>query len=298
MLGDTTRRYRSVWTDLNTVPHTLAWIDAGGIRTRYLETGKADGPVVLLLHGTAGSLENFCANYGPLGETHRVIGIDMLGCGYTDKPDRPYLIADYAEHAVAVLDALDIDEAAIIGVSLGSWVGARMALDHPDRVTHLVMVAPAGIIVDPEAEKVFAADVRRRRQGAAQAPSWESVKTAMGRLMLDPENLIDDLVGVRLRIYEQPEMAAAMSHLLAFSLGGQNLSYEEWASLDQPAMIIAAVGAPNMFLDNARHLAQIVPNAQLVELTGCDHWAQFERADEFNRLTRRFLTVREVSTAI
>src|SRR5690606_39044625 len=102
-------------------------------------------------------LENFCANYGALAQTHRVIGIDMLGCGYTDKPDRPYLIPDYAEHALAVLDALDIDSAAVIGVSLGSWVGARLAVDRPDRITQLVMVAPAGIIVDPEEEKKFGA---------------------------------------------------------------------------------------------------------------------------------------------
>lgn len=283
-------RYRSVWTYLDTVRHTLDWVDADGVRTRYLETGDPDGPVVLLLHGTAGSLENFCANYGALARTHRVIGIDMLGCGYTDKPDRPYLIADYAGHALAVLDALGIDRAAVIGVSLGSWVGARLAVDRPDRITHLVMVAPAGIVVDAEEEKKFGADVRRRRQGAAQAPSWESVRTAMGRLVLDPEDLIDDLVGVRLRIYQQPEMAHAMANLLAFSTGGQDLSPDEWSRLWQPTLIVAAVDAPNMFLDNARRLGQILPNAQVVEMTGCDHWAQFERAEEFNLLAEQFLT--------
>src|SRR5690606_38163820 len=208
----------------------------------------------------------------------------MLGCGYTDKPDRPYLIPDYAEHALAVLDAFGVSEAAVIGVSLGSWVGARMALDHPSRVNKLVMIAPAGIIVDPEEEKKFGADVRKRRQNAAEAPSWESVTAAMGRLMLNQEDLIDDLVAVRLRIYQQPEMAAAMKHLLAFTTGGQDLSREQWAGLRQPVLVIAAVDAPNMFLDNARLLAQIVPNVEVVDMTGCDHWAQFERAEEFNEL--------------
>jgi len=256
--------YRSIWTYLNTVPHQLAFLDAGGIHTRYLEAGNPDGPVVLLLHGTAGSLENYCANYGPLGETHRVIGIDMLGCGYTDKPDRPYLIPDYAAHVLDVLDALGIGQAAIVGVSLGSWVGARLALDHPDRVSSLVVVAPAGVIVDPEQEKKFGADLRQRRTNAAQAPSWESVTAAMGRLMLDPQDLIDDLIGVRLRIYEQPEMATAMAHLLAFTAGGQDLSRQDWGRLMQPVMIIAAVDAPNMFLDNARLLGQLIPNVELV----------------------------------
>lgn len=282
--------YRSVWSYLSTVPHALAWVDAGGIRTRYLEAGKPDGPVVVLLHGTAGSLENFCANYGALAQEHRVIGIDMLGCGYTDKPDHPYLIADYAGHVLAVLDALGVAEAALIGVSLGSWVGARLAHEHPHRITQLVMIAPAGIIVDPDEEKEFGADVRRRRQNAAQAPSWESVTEAMGRLMLDPGDLIDDLVGIRLQIYQQPEMAGAMGHLLAFTSGGQELTLEEWASLRLPTLVVAAVDAPNMFLDNARLLGQILPEVELVEMPGCDHWAQFERADEFNELAKRFLT--------
>lgn len=281
--------YRSVWTYLNTVAHRLGWVDAGGLRTRYLESGRPDGPVVVLLHGTAGSLENFCANYGPLGEEHRVIGIDMLGCGYTDKPDRPYLIPDYAAHVLAVLDALGVDQASLIGVSLGSWVGARLAAEHPERVTGLVMVAPAGIVIDAEAEKVFGADVRARRQNAAQTPTWESVTHAMGRLMLDPADLIDDLVGVRLRIYQQPEMAVAMPHLLAFTTGGQDLSEQEWAALDLPVLVIAAVDAPNMFLDNARRLAELLPRVDLLELGGCDHWGQFEQADEFNAATKRFL---------
>lgn len=282
-------RYRSIWTYLDNVRHTLDWIDAGGVRTRYLETGDPDGPVVVLLHGTAGSLENFSANYGSLARTHRVIGLDMLGCGYTDKPDRPYLITDYADHVLAVLDALGIATASVIGVSLGSWVGARLAVDHPDRIDRLVMVAPAGIVVDAAEEEKFGADVRSRRQGAADAPSWESVTTAMSRLVLDPDDLIDDLVAVRLRIYQQPEMVVAMGNLLAFTTGGQDLSREEWARLEQPVLIIAAVDAPNMFLDNARLLGEIVPNAEVVEMTGCDHWAQFERANEFNVLASGFL---------
>lgn len=282
--------HRSIWTYLNTVPHHVGWIDAGQVRTRYLESGNPDGEVLLLLHGTAGSLENFCANYGPLGEHYRVIGIDMLGCGYSDKPDRPYLIQDYAEHALDCLDALGIDKASVIGVSLGSWVGARLAHSVPDRITSLTMVAPAGIVVDAAQEKAVGKDVRSRRQNAAQTPSWESVTTAMGRLMLNPEDLIDDLVAVRLRIYQQPEMADAMGNLLAFTRGDQHLSFEEWQELILPVLVIAAVDAPNMFLDNAYAVAKAAPNTTLVELPGCDHWAQFEQSEAFHRVTLDFLS--------
>jgi len=87
-----------------------------------------------------------------------------------------------------------------------------------------------------------------------------------------------------------------MAHLLAFSAGGQDLSRQDWGRLTQPVMIIAAVDAPNMFLDNARLLGQLIPNVELVELTGCDHWAQYERAEEFNRLVGQFLAHHERRT--
>ena len=289
--------YRSVWTYLSTVPHRMGWVDAAGISTRYLESGRPDAPVVVLLHGTAGSLENFCANYGPLGEHFRVVGIDMLGCGYTDKPDYPYLIDDYAAHVLATLDALGIERASLVGVSLGSWVAARLAADAGDRVTSLTLIAPAGIVVDAEAEAAFGSDVKSRRTQAASAPSWESVSAAMGRLMLKPEDLIDDLVAVRLAIYQQPEMAAAMKHLLAFIGSGQDLSHEQWRALAQPTLVVAAVDAPNMFLDNARALGELIPGARVVEIEGCDHWAQFEQPDEFNAVALSFLTSVEGAVA-
>lgn len=283
-------RLPSIWQHLFTVPHRLDWIDAGGVRTRYLEAGPADAPVVLMLHGTAGSVENFCANVAAYARQFRVIAIDMLGCGLTDKPEFDYLIKDYAEHARAFLDAMGIAQASVVGVSLGSWVGAALALAHPQRVRRLVMVAPAGIVVDAQEERRFAEGVRQRRSAAASEPSWDSVYKAMKGLVLDPATLADDLVAIRLEIYRQPAMAAAMPRLLAFSLGGQALSAHEWASLHLPIQVFAAVDAPNMFLTNAYAIAKVAPHAQVVEIPGCDHWAQYEQPEAFNAASLAFLS--------
>ena len=65
-----------IWQQIYATPHRLAWIDVGGVRTRMLEAGPPDAPAVLLLHGTAGSLENFCANVAALAAHFRVIAID------------------------------------------------------------------------------------------------------------------------------------------------------------------------------------------------------------------------------
>ncbi|MEM5433210.1 alpha/beta hydrolase [Cupriavidus oxalaticus] len=285
----TTNRIPGIWQRLFSTTHRLGWVNAAGIQTRYLEAGPSDAPVVVMLHGTAGSLENFCANVAAYARHFRVVAIDMLGCGLTDKPDHPYMINDYAEHVRATMDALEIDHAAVVGVSLGSWVGAALALAYPALVDKLVMVAPAGIITDAEEEARVAEGVRSRRLAASADPTWETVHAAMKSLVIDPAALSDDLVAIRLAIYRDPRMKAAMPHLLAFSLGGQALSEAQWRSLSLPIQVFAAIDAPNMFLSNAYAIARTAPRADLVELHGCDHWAQYEQPEAFNEASIDFL---------
>jgi 2-hydroxy-6-oxonona-2,4-dienedioate hydrolase len=281
--------FRSVWTYLNRTPHALRTVEARGVRTRFLEAGDPSNPALILLHGTAGSLENFCANYEALSRDYHVLGLDLLGCGYTDKPDFDYRIPDYAAHVRDFMDAVGIEQASLVGVSLGSWVAARLAKDSPERIVSLIALAPAGIVVDAAEEETFAADVRRRRGAAAADPTWETVRTAMGRLMLDQNDLIDDLVAVRLAIYRQDSMKAAMGHLLAFTQGNDKLSPDEWAEIRQPMLVVASVDAPNMFLDNAHEIARIVPGAELCEMHDCDHWPQFEQPEQFHTAALEFL---------
>jgi len=283
--------YDSIWLTLYDAAHELLSVDVQGIRTRCLTAGNAAAPTLVLLHGTAGSLENFARNIAVLAQHFRVVAIDMLGCGLTDKPEFDYAISDYADHVAATMDALGIARASIIGVSLGSWVAARLAHDDPERVQNLVMIAPAGIVVDAEEEARVAEGIRARRGAAAASPTWASVKAAMDRLVLDPDTLWPDLIATRLKIYRQPEMAAAMPRLLAFSLGAQHLSEAEWTALHQPILCIAAVDAPNMFLKNAHAIADLAPDARCVEIPGCDHWAQFEQPDAFHRAVLPFLGV-------
>lgn len=115
------------------------------------------------------------------------------------------------------------------------------------------------------------------------------MSAALKALILDPETLSDEIVAVRLAIYQDPRMKAAMPRLLAFSKGGQALSAEQWRSLALPMQVIAAVDAPNMFLSNAYAIAEIAPDARIVEMTGCDHWAQYEQPDAFNQQSIAFL---------
>ena len=110
----------SIWTDLADIAFKNYYVDANGIKTRVLEAGT--GEPLILLHGTGGHIEAYARNIRGLSEHFRVICIDMVGHGYTDKPDRPYGIDFYSDHLLWVIQALNLKEVYLSGESLGGWV--------------------------------------------------------------------------------------------------------------------------------------------------------------------------------
>ena len=114
--------YTSVWSDLRGVSFTQGWLDAGGIRTRFISSGDSSKPLLLLLHGVGGHAEAYARNFGPHAEHFWTVAIDLIGHGWTDKPDVQYQLPDYEHHVLAVLQALGRKSALISGESLGGWV--------------------------------------------------------------------------------------------------------------------------------------------------------------------------------
>ena len=78
--------FSSVWADLRGVSFKQKYIDAGGIRTRCIESGDRSKPLVLALHGVGGHAEAYSRNFGPHADHFWFVAIDMLGHGWTDKP--------------------------------------------------------------------------------------------------------------------------------------------------------------------------------------------------------------------
>ena len=105
----------------------------------------------------------------------------MIGNGFTDKPDYDYEIPVYVDHVLGVMDHFGIDAAIFIGMSLGAWVAARIAVDHPERVDRLVLMSPAGLI----ATASNMARIRAERTKAVDDPSWESIHAVFDHLIAD-----------------------------------------------------------------------------------------------------------------
>lgn len=276
----------SVWGDLLGVDLHQHFVDAGGIRTRVLEAGS--GPALVMVHGTGGHLEAYARNVRAFSEHYRLVLYDMIGHGYTEKPDRPYTIDVMSDHLVAVLDALGIERAHLSGESIGGWVAAWTAAYHPQRVNRLVLNTPGNITSKPQ---VMAA-VRDSSLKAVREASTETVRARVEWLFHDTTHVTDELVALRLAIYTQPGFERAMENIVAV----QNWEYREpyvwspqWCGQMGADPVAVDRSRPDWRVDEAELLREWIPDARIEIIEGAGHWPQWEKPDEFHRAHLRFL---------
>lgn len=108
-------------------------------RIAYLDVGK--GKPVILIHGFGGSMWHWEYQYLPLAQTHRVLIPDLIGSGLSDKPEAPYSPEHLVKFFLEFMNSLEIEEAILIGNSMGAGLAMAMALDYPDRVDRLVLIS-------------------------------------------------------------------------------------------------------------------------------------------------------------
>jgi 2-hydroxy-6-oxonona-2,4-dienedioate hydrolase len=276
------------WDDLQGVELRQRYVDCAGVRTRIVEAGQGERAVILL-HGVQGHLETWLRNIASLAAHRRVVAFDLLGHGYTGKPNRPYEIRDYLEHAIALLDALAIKRATWIGSSLGGWVSARAAAQFPERVEKLVLVSTAGLTADP----AVMAKLRTLGERAASTPGAEGVRERLKFVIHDPANVTEELVQSRWRIYSQPEYRAALPNINALQDMARRernlLTTEELGRIKAPTLVVWTDHDPTATLAKGREYQASIPGAKFVIIPQCSHLPSYERPQEFNRIVGEFL---------
>jgi 2-hydroxy-6-oxonona-2,4-dienedioate hydrolase len=281
--------YASIWTALREVDFRQGFVDAEGVRTRYVEAGPVDGPVVILLHGTGGHWETFTRNLGPFSAHFRTIAFDMVGNGFSDRPNFGYEVPHYVDHVRATMDALGVQKASMAGTSLGSWVAAAFALKYPERVEKLVLMSVAGLIASAE----NMARIRTVRMAAVNDPNWETIKAMFDHLLANEADRLPDLVALRQAIYSLPNMVETMENTLVLQdpdIRDRNLIVEDqWRQITAPTLSIASGQDYSEYANTSRRVAELIPNCELLEMPGVKHWPHFEDADVFNAAAIKFL---------
>ncbi len=274
--------------------------EAGGLRLHYHEAGPGGGgdalPVVMLHGGGPGASgwSNFGRNLPAFAGQFRTLLVDQPGFGRSDKPPVKGNYFTFAAEALAsLLDELGIDRVQLVGNSLGGGTAVRFALRFPERAGRLVLMAPGGLSLN-----VFAPDptegVKRLMEFAAPpGPSREKMAAFLRTLVFDRKLVTDELIDERFALASDPVALAAMASMGASfydpATAEDGLLWREAHRLRQPVLLIWGREDRVNPLDGALVALKQIRRAQLHVFSGCGHWAQLEKFDEFNRLSISFL---------
>lgn len=129
-------------------PHEAEWLSADDVMLRTVRAGTGD-TTVLMFHGYAESLMAFRPMFDQLAARTRVLAVDLPGFGLSDKPQTSYDLAGYVRRMTAFIDRHISGPIVLVGHSMGGEVAAAVALERPDRVVGLVLIASAGWGLSP-----------------------------------------------------------------------------------------------------------------------------------------------------
>ncbi|MEX0351192.1 MAG: alpha/beta fold hydrolase [Paracoccaceae bacterium] len=232
------------------VPMPGTRLDLPGGAIHYVETGPSDAPTLVLIHGLAGTLQNFTyALMEDLARDHHVIALDRPGCGYSTSFDACAKgLSAQAEVIGMFLDRVGVQNPVLVGHSLGGALALAMALDRPKKTAGLALLCPLTHPVEmvPEVFRPLEMSNPRLRHFLSQTlvtPMVKLLRHRNLRLVFAPEPAPDDFMtrgGGMLALRPSAFLGACIDlQASAHSLGEQAARYE---TLTVPCAVLNATG--------------------------------------------------------
>jgi len=263
-------------------------VEVAGARLHVRVDGPEDGPAVFMIHGFGSSLHTWEDWARGLQDDFRVVRFDLPGGGLSP-PDPTGRYDD--ERAIELVEGLmeryGVDEAALVGNSVGGRIAWRFAAARPERVTRLVLVAPDGF-----ASEGF-------EYGQAPEVGWvtHAMRFALPRFLVrqnlvasygDPDRLKEETVQRYYDLLRAPGARLALIHRME-----QTVLTDPRPLLDdieQPVLLLWGEEDRLIPVSNAQDYLDHLPNAERVTLDGVGHLPQLEAPDETVEAVRAFLS--------
>ena len=250
------------------------FVRVGGHRIHYFEGGE--GPPLVMVHGIASRAADGALLYRDLMRTHRVLALDLLGFGQSDKPlDAEYSVPMQAAIVRGFLDAMHVREADLMGVSMGGWIALQTAADHPERVRRLVLVSSAGL--------AFKTTLTER----SFSPRTMDELRASFALQTDNASRIPEFVLRDFLRRRSSEVIVRRS--MAWMLTERRTLEGKLGRVRMPVLLVWGTKDRIVPYALAAKMQREMPQAQLVTLDGCGHLGIVECRDRALPAIVRFL---------
>jgi pimeloyl-ACP methyl ester carboxylesterase len=261
-------------------------VEVGPYRLRYFEAGR--GEPLLLVHGLGSSaLVEWGRELPSLAHDYHVYAPDLPGFGRSERsPSAPYGIPMQVEAVRAFLQAVGVPRARVVGISMGGWISARLAIEHPELVERLVLVAPAGMRPEDSAPVPAEALLPRDEAGVRRL-----LATVRSRPPALPSFLARDMLRQQLR--EQWVVRRTLESMRA----GNDWLNGRLGAIRAPVLLLWGTKDVLIPPSYAEPIQAELPGATLVRLEGCGHVVPGDCPEEFARELRPFLAATDLRPA-
>jgi len=254
-------------------------LNHNGVKLYYEEQGAGDP--VLFIHGLGSSGQDWEVQAAAFSPHYRVIMYDQRGHGRSDKPAGPYSMAQFAGDAAALLQAIDVTSAHVVGLSLGGGVAFQLAVDQPALVRSLTIVNSAPEMVPRTFKEKFAIWQRLAIVRLMGLPKMAAVLSP--RLFPDSEHEhLRQLFAERFAKNEKPAYLASIRALIGWSVTSR------LGEIKCPTLVITADQDYTPVALKEAYVAKL-PNARLSVIANAHHATPMERPEAFNAVLAEFL---------
>jgi pimeloyl-ACP methyl ester carboxylesterase len=254
-----------------------------GYKLHYLEAGRGDP--VILLHGSGGEGARWMPTIKGLSSSFRVIALDQVGFGQSDKPLTIYHTGVFAGFLSQFMKTIGVPKATVMGQSMGAGVALYLTVHHPEMVERLIMVDGGGF--RSPADPPPPAPNWHDRQ-IANAGTLEESREYMEKLFYDHGFVTDALVEHNLMLRLTSAFTAeSMQTASARGLGG--VTEAEVRAVKAPTLLIWGMNDPLSSVANAEKLNNTIKNSRKVLFDKAGHYPFIEHADRFNQVVLEFL---------
>jgi 3-oxoadipate enol-lactonase len=257
---------------------------ADGVRIHYAVCGPSGRPPVVLVQGLGADKHAWDLQRLALGCTYRTIALDNRGAGRSDKPHGAYSLEQMATDTIAVMDDAGIDTAHLVGASMGGAICQILTVTHPERVRSLTLTCTSCRNHEWRRELLAGWGTAAREQGmgamASQAARWVIGPRSFRRLM--------PAVG-----WLGPLAAGRPAHAFAAQvdaiLAADDSMADQLGEIEAPTLVV--VGNQDILTPrgDSEELAELIPTAELVVISGAAHGLMIEHASTYNRILLDFL---------
>jgi pimeloyl-ACP methyl ester carboxylesterase len=253
-------------------------VTLGGHRIHYRVRGPKSGMPIVLVHGLAGSTEDWI-NLSPYLDRagYRVYMIDLLGFGQSEQPpDARYSISEQAALVVSFLDAMQIKQTDLAGWSMGGWIVQRVAIEHPERVRRIALIDSAGLLILPDWDtRLF-------------TPATPQQLDQLDALLMPHPPMVPGFVA-RDIIRESNRNAWVVHRALASMLSARDVTDAQLPTLRIPVLLLWGDRDRITPLSEGRSMHRLIAQSRLEIATGCGHMAPEQCAAVYGPELVRFL---------